>query len=151
MRTFVNRIRVLAAGFLAVFLLLGTMAQAQVDDTPSATIEPWQSVITSQIEAFRLKDAPGAFQYAAAGFQETFPTAEAFFVAIIASGYAPIMESRSHSFGGFRMMGDKVVEQEVRLVGNDQSLYEALYQLGEEPDGWRVRGVKLVKQPGMGV
>ena len=37
------------------------------------------------------------------------------------------------------------------LVGNDQSLYEAFYQLAEEKDGWRVQGVQLVKQAGMGV
>ncbi|MDB5542275.1 MAG: Type topoisomerase gyrase/topo topoisomerase subunit [Devosia sp.] len=143
--------RTLATGFFGLLLLVGTVAQAEDAVAPPATIEPWQSVITSQIEAFRIKDAPGAFQYAGAGFQKMFPTAEAFFVAIITSGYSPIMESRSHTFGEFRMTGDKAVVQEVRLVGNDQSLYEAFYQLAEEPNGWRVEGVQLLKQPGMGV
>lgn len=151
MQVFVISFRALIAGVLAVLALSGALAQAQDAAAPLATIEPWQSVITSQIEAFRTKDAPGAFQYAGAGFQATFPSAEAFFVAIIGSGYSPIMESRSHTFGGFRKMGDKAVVQEVRLVGNDQSLYEALYQLAEEPEGWRVQGVQLIKQPGVGI
>jgi hypothetical protein len=142
----------LAVGLYAVFLLLGTIAaQAQDATAPNAVIEPWQSVITSQIEAFRAKDAPGAFQYAGAGFQVAFPTAEAFFSAIVGAGYAPIMESRSHSFGKFQKMGDKVVVQEVKLVGNDLSLYEAFYQLAEEENGWRVQGVQLLKQPGIGI
>lgn len=139
------------AGVLAAFMLLVAAVSAQETTTPSTALEPWQSVITSQIEAFRAKDAPGAFQYAGAGFQVAFPSAEAFFSAIVGAGYAPIMESRSHSFGKFEKMGDKAVVQEVKLVGNDQSLYEAFYQLAEEKDGWRVQGVQLLKQAGMGV
>jgi hypothetical protein len=139
------------AGVFAAVVMLGAMAHAQDAAAPDATIEPWQSVITSQIEAFRAKDAAGAFQYAGAGFQVTFPTAEAFFSAIVGSGYAPIMESRSHSFGAFEKMGDKAVVQEVKLVGNDQSLYEAFYQLAEEENGWRVQGVSLLKQAGIGI
>ena len=139
------------AGVLAAFVLLVAAVNAQETTAPSTALEPWQSVITSQIEAFRAKDAPGAFQYAGAGFQVAFPSAEAFFSAIVGAGYEPIMESRSHSFGKFEKMGDKVVVQEVKLVGNDQSLYEAFYQLAEEKDGWRVQGVQLLKQAGMGI
>ena len=79
MQPFGTTLRLLAAGVLAAVVLLGAMAQAQDEATQGAAIEPWQSVITSQIEAFRAKDAPGAFQYAGAGFQVAFPTAEAFF------------------------------------------------------------------------
>jgi hypothetical protein len=151
MQRFGTTLRAVVAGLFAAVVILGAMAQAQDEATPGAAIEPWQSVITSQIEAFRAKDAPGAFKYAGAGFQVAFPTAEAFFGAIVGSGYAPIMESRSHTFGEFQKMGDKAVVQEVKLVGNDQSLYEAFYQLAEEADGWRVQGVQLLKQAGIGV
>ena len=61
------------------------------------------------------------------------------------------MDSRSHSFGTFQKLGDKAVVQEVKFVGNDQKLYEAFYQLAEEPDGWRVQGVQLIKQNAIGV
>lgn len=151
MQMFATGLRMLVAGVLAAFLMLAMPAQAQDAGAAEAAIEPWQSVITSQIEAFRAKDAAGAFQYAGSGFQVTFPTAEAFFSAIVGAGYAPIMESRSHSFGKFQKVGEKAVLQEVKLVGNDQSLYEAFYQLAEEKDGWRVQGVQLLKQAGMGV
>lgn len=136
-----------AAGLVTVSLLASPV---RAEDAAAAS-EAWQGVITSQIEAFRHKDAPGAFQYASAAFQTSFPSAEAFFVAIIGSGYAPIMESRSHTFGTFQMLGESSVLQEVKLVGNDQSLYEAFYQLTEETGGWRVQGVQLLKQPGLGI
>lgn len=140
------------AGLLAGFLMGGVAAAEDVAPMqPESAAEPWQEVITSQIDAFRHKDAPGAFQYAAAAFQTSFPSAEAFFVTIVSSGYAPIMESRSHTFGAFKMVDDKTVLQEVKLLGNDQGLYEAFYQLTEEPVGWRVQGVQLMKQPGMGI
>lgn len=148
MQSFVSSLKTLTAGFLVLFLMLAGTAPAQDTVAPA---EPWQVVVTQQIEAFRAKDAPGAFQLAGAGFQSTFPTAEAFFGAIVGAGYAPIMESRSHSFGTFKMLGDKAVLQNVKFIGNDQSLYEAIYQLAEEPGGWRVQGVQLVKQPGIGV
>ena len=131
-----------------------TMARAQDADGagPVEVIEtPWQGVITGQIEAFRTGDAPGAFQYAGSAFQSRFPSAEVFFVAIIASGYSPIAESRTHSFGSFQVMGEKLVLQSVRLSGGDQSLYEAIYQLAEEPAGWRVQGVQLTKLSAMAI
>lgn len=112
---------------------------------------PWQATITGQIEAFRAHDAPGAFGYASAPFHERFGSAEAFFLAIIGMGYAPIMDSRSHSFGAFENGPDGAVAQQVELIGNDQGLYGAIYQLIEEPAGWRVMGVQLVKRPGLGV
>lgn len=136
-----------AAGLVTVSLLASPASAQQMADGAEA----WQGVITSQIEAFRHKDAAGAFQYASAAFQTGFPSAEAFFVAIVSSGYAPIMESRSHSFGEFQKLGETSVLQEVKFVGNDQSLYEAFYQLTEESAGWRVQGVQLLKQPGLGI
>ncbi len=146
-----NGLRGWVAAMLAALLLLGATAFAEEPAAPAVTGEPWQSVITSQIEAFRMKDAAGAFQWAGAGFQVAFPSPEAFFSAIVGSGYAPIMESRSHSFGQFQKVGDKAVVQEVKFVGNDQGLYEAFYMLAEETNGWRVQGVQLAKQAGVGI
>lgn len=113
---------------------------------------PWQDIITSQIQAFRDHDAPAAFSYAGAGFQVTFQNAEIFFEAIVSSGYAPIMESVSHSFGRFQKIGEVAVIQEVRLVSPEQELYTAIYQLTDEEDrGWRVQGVQLVRSPGVAI
>ncbi len=147
MRPFPSVVRV--ASSLLVLACIATVPspaqEAVVGDAP------WQPVITGQIEAFRHHDAPAAFQYAADAFRVRFTSPEAFFVAIIGSGYSPLMTSRSHSFGGFRKLGEKTVLQSVALIGNDLSRYEVLYQLAEEPAGWRVQGVQLIRQPGMAI
>ncbi|WP_055045331.1 DUF4864 domain-containing protein [Devosia sp. A16] len=140
-----------AIGLLMALTLLGGAVVAEEPASPSGVAEPWQSVIDSQIAAFRAKDAPGAFQWASAAFHTGFPSAEAFFDAIVGSGYAPIMESRSHSFGRFEKLGDKTVVQEVKLLGNDQGLYEAIYMLAEEANGWRAQGVQLARHAGVGI
>jgi Domain of unknown function (DUF4864) len=144
MRSFLSLCRVLVAGlvFLAVTPVLAE------DASPEAA---WQKVITGQIEAFRHGDAPEAFAYAGAGFQQTFPNAVVFFEAIIASGYAPIMESKSHTFGPFERTGQDGVAQVVKFVGPHQELYEAVYMLVEEADGWRVQGVSLGQPQGIGI
>jgi len=61
------------------------------------------------------------------------------------------MTSRSHSFGEFKVLSPDAVLQEVLLVDSDQKLYRAIYQLGREADGWRVQGVQMTKQEGIGV
>lgn len=145
MRSFFNRcLKVFAA---LAFLAAAEPALAQAESAET----PWQEVISSQIQAFRDRDATTAFSYAGAGFQVSFPSAELFFDAIISSGYAPIMDSVSHSFGPYRLVGDDVVVQEVHLIGSGQERYSAIYQLAEEEKGWRVQGVQLLKQPGIAV
>ena len=112
---------------------------------------PWQEVITGQVQAFRDHDAPAALSFAGQGFQTRFKSPEEFFVVIMGSGYGPIMESRSHSFGSFQMIDAKTVAQQVRFSGADQRLYEAIYVLVEETAGWRVQGVQLAKTGAVGI
>ena len=131
---------------LSLFLVLAPAAQAQ--DDPMAA--EWQAVITGQVEAFRTHDAPAAMSFAAASFQQTFATPAEFEQAIRNWGYAAIMDSRSHSFGPYQQVNEKVVLQAVTFTGPDSVLYDAIYQLNKEESGWRVGGVQLVKTAGMG-
>jgi len=133
-------------------ILLGALGAppvvAQDAAPPAATTQSpmqagWQDVITGQIEAFRTGDATAAFGFAGAGFQTNFTSADAFFTAILNSGYGPIAESRMHNFGSFRMVDETTVLQTVDLVGRDQVLHQAIYQLTLEEGGWRVLGVQL--------
>ena len=135
-------------GVLSFLMVFGAMARA---DEPAVSPTEWQAVIAGQIQAFRNHDAAGALMFAGAEFHKTFSNPAAFFVAIIQSGYTPIMESRSQSFGPYQMIAPDQVAQEVKLTGDDQSIYEAIYVLSKEPDGWRVPGVQLMKTPGIGV
>lgn len=106
----------------------------------------WQAVVGGQIAAFRSRDAEAAFGFAGSGFQERYPSADLFFVVIMGSGYAPIMESRSHRFGRFVKLSETEVVQEVQLLAPDQSIFTAAYQLRMEEAGWRVQGVALRRE-----
>ena len=133
--------------FAMMLFALATPALAQTDEAP------WQASVTGQIEAFRAGDGEMALSFAGEGFRTRFADQpDAFLAAIAASGYAAILQSRSHSFGTFEKVSDTSVLQVVKFVGPDQSLYEAVYQLADEPDeGWRVAGVALRKQPGIAI
>jgi uncharacterized protein DUF4864 len=131
-------------GWMLLALMMPALAQSED--------APWQATVTGQIEAFRSGDGVAALNYAAAAFKTQFTDPNEFVKAISASGYGPIVASRSHSFGKFTKVSDTVVLQVVKFVGPDQSLYEALYQLADEPDsGWRVQGVMLKKEQGVGI
>lgn len=134
-------------GLSVLLMLVPAMVSAQ---QPPAE-EEWQLVITSQVQAFRDRDAAEAMSYAAAPFHTRFSTPEEFFIVIMGSGYAPIMDSRSHSFGEFQMIDEKTVAQQVRFSGGDQKVYEAVYVLGREAAGWRVQGVQLAPTAALGV
>lgn len=136
-------------GALVSVAMLAAPAMAQQAAEPSPV--EWQAVIAGQIQAFRNHDAPGALSFAAAPFHESLSDPRQFFVAIIASGYSPIMESRSQSFGPYKLVSADSVLQDVKLLGNDQSIYEAIYQLDREAAGWRVHGVQLVKTTAVGI
>lgn len=113
--------------------------------------EPWQASVDTQIAAFRSGDGPGALAMAGTAFQMAYDDGARFMADVERAGYGPIVQSRSHSFGVFREVAPGRVLQVVKLVGPDQSLYEALYQMAEEEDGWRVQGVVMRKTPGMGI
>ncbi len=129
-------------------MLMGLVAPVHAQDEV-----PWQATITGQIEAFRAEDGAAALTFAAEAFRTQFADQpEAFYAAIIASGYEAIVDSRSHSFGEFNKVSDTSVLQVVDFVGPDQGLYSALYQLAEEPgEGWRVQGVALRREAGVGI
>ena len=72
---------------LSILLLLAPAARAQ--DDPAAA--EWQAVITGQVEAFRMHDAPGALSFAGASFKQNFPNPADFEQAIRNWGYSAIM------------------------------------------------------------
>ena len=144
--------RVFWAGALVGLSLLAGPAVAQDAAKPAdpSPIE-WQATIAGQILAFRTHDAPGALSFAGASFQKAFSDPKAFFVSIIGSGYAPIMNSTSQSFGAYQLVAPDQVLQDVKLTGTDQTIYDAVYMLAKEDAGWRVQGVQLTKTDAVGV
>ena len=136
-------------GVLFSAVLLWTAIARADDAAPSPT--EWQAVIAGQIQALRMHDASGALSFAGDEFKTRFTNPEEFVAMIVGSGYGPIIESRSQTFGEFKLIDPGQVVQEVKLTGNDQSIYEAFYILGKESGAWRVHGVQLAKTTGLGV
>jgi Domain of unknown function (DUF4864) len=103
----------------------------------------WQSVITKQIEAFRASDGAAALTCAGESFRKRFDKDPGEFYQFIAnSDYSPIVKSSSHSFGEFKMDEDEsIVLQIVSIVGRDQRVYKAIYEMTREAEGWKVQGV----------
>ncbi len=131
--------------FVTAFLLLAP-AQAASDVT-DADRSAFQSIITSQIEAFQRDDATTAFGFAAPSIKSIFRTPDVF-IQMVKRGYMPVYRPRSYSFGS---VTDETggPTQRVSIVGPDGTLWLALYSMQRQPDGtWKISGVVLVKPKG---
>jgi hypothetical protein len=138
-------------GVLVSLMVLAAPVRAEdVKPADPLPIE-WQAAIAGQILAFRNHDAPGALSFASAPFHKAYADPKDFFITIIASGYAPIMNSTSQTFGAYKLVAPNKVLQEVKLMGTDQAIYDAIYVLSKEEGGWRVNDVQLTKTPTVGV
>jgi len=136
--------RLLAVVVFSLLCLAGAVGQEE-------KAAPWQKIITSQIEAFRAEDSAGALALAGADFRRQFDDPDVFYLSILAAGYGPLLQSRSHTFGAFERVGEEGALQVVLIVGPEQALYTAIFQMREEPEGWRVQGVMLARDEGVGI
>lgn len=145
------RLRAIFMGlWLAALMVLvaGLPAFAQEGAKPELA---WQTAITGQIEAFRSDDGEKALSYAGEAFRQEFADPDEFVAAIAQMGYEALVHSRSHSFGAFEQFDATHAMQVVNIVGPDQLLYEALYQMMMEPEGWRVEAVTMKQSEGLAV
>jgi len=124
--------------FLAPLVMQQALAAKAADESAA-----WQSVITQQLKAFRAGDGAAALKCAGAAFKESYSDPSRFYADIV-KGYEPLVKSRSHTFGEFKIE-EGVVGQIVNLVGPDKTPYMALYILTKEADGWRIQNVNLKK------
>jgi len=138
--------RILWVLVLSILLMVPASAQAAME-------EPWRASVTGQIEALRSADGETALSFAGAAFRANYRSNPQRFVDDVArSGYGPIGQSRSHSFGASRELAPGVVLQEVEFIDTDGRVWEAIYQLADERDeGWRVQGVMLRSTTGLGI
>lgn len=130
--------------------LLLAMAGPALAQTTDPAPDDWQAVIKGQIAAFHAGDGAKALSFASAQFRDGFDDPQAFLSAVAAWGYAPILTSRSESYGKFTLVAPDEVVQSVTILGPDMVVYLALYDLQKEVDGWRVKAVQMSKTGGMG-
>ena len=137
--------RVLLSVLLSVLMCVPPAAQEE--DTA------WRDTVTGQIVALRGGDGAAALSFAGAAFRANYQADPQRFVDDIArSGYGPIGQSRSHSFGAYRELAPGAVLQVVEFIDKDGRVWEAIYQLVDERDeGWRIQGVALRSTEGLGI
>jgi hypothetical protein len=132
----------------AVAMLQAGMAMPALAQLNS---NPWRQVVADQIQALHERDGTEALLYVVEDYRRQFAgRGDAFLETVVKSGFRPIVEARSHSFGDCVRINDYTVVQVVHFVGPNQRLYEAEYQLMDEPgEGWRIEGVTLQLKPGI--
>ena len=112
---------------LLVYVLIAyvAMSPAQAEDVTEADKARFQSVISSQIEAFRDDDGALAFSFAAPSIKGKFQSVETF-MTMVRRGYRPVYRPRTVKFGAVTdELG--VPTQTVHIVGpNGRGLDRAL-------------------------
>lgn len=101
-----------------------------------------QTVIDSQITAFRGGKHETAFGFAAPSLQQIFGSTDRF-IGMVKRGYGPIYGAKQWSFGRSRAQDD-IILQEVLLTGPKGGNWIALYTLRKQDDGsWRIAAVQM--------
>ena len=125
---------------LFAILLLALPLRAQEQDI--------RTVIDEQISAFRADDFETAFSYAAPNIRMMFQTPERF-GQMVREGYPMVHRPRTYSFEELKDSGGSKF-QNVLIEGQDGYYYIAEYDMMQTEQGWKIRGVRIFKAPGVG-
>ncbi|HVY21634.1 MAG TPA: DUF4864 domain-containing protein [Bauldia sp.] len=130
------------AGVLVAIALTFTAAAARADDFSGGDRAAIQSLITGQIEAFRVDDGAKAWGYASSTIQSIYTTPDAF-MAMVRNGYQPVYRPQSVTFGD--LMDTEIGPiQKVYITGPDGKPYIAAYGMQRQSDGsWKINGCSL--------
>ena len=131
--------------FVACLAVFGLVNVAQADDAGDI-----QTVISSQLDAFREDNGEAAFVHAAPKIKSMFGTKERF-MEMVRTGYPPVYRSSNISFGELSPSGDGF-RQEVFMTDPKGQSWIATYTLERQPDGtMKITGVTLKKSDELAV
>ena len=129
-------VRFCFVALVAVFLSSGSVAAGDISDADSARI---QSVILSQLDAFKADDAAAAFARAAPTIQRKFGTPDVF-LNMVRTAYAPVYRPRYVEFAALAVDGKDVVQHAI-IEGQDGSVVMAVYPMVQDDQGqWLIAG-----------
>ncbi|MBM3548105.1 MAG: DUF4864 domain-containing protein [Alphaproteobacteria bacterium] len=127
----------------AVLIAAPAVAQTR-SNLPAAERNAIQTVIESQLGAFRADDGERAFSYAAPNIRGIFRTADNF-MTMVRRGYQPVYRPREVRFGDLVTVEAALV-QKVYVTGPDGSRHLALYVMEQQADGrWLINGCMLAE------
>ena len=125
-----------------ILLLAGLCGAAQAEDPTEADWQTIQTVITSQLEAFKHDDAVAAFSFAAPAIQKMFHSPGEF-LQMVRTGYGAVYRPGSVRFLDHFVVSGQVV-QPLEIVASDGDVAVAFYIMERQTDGsWRIAGCKL--------
>ena len=136
----------LKSAIMATALSLGIGASASVyavaDPVSAGDAASVQTVIEDQLLAFKENDGSRAYSHAAPGIKQVFGSVDRF-MAMVLSGYRPLVDPGSYTFG--RSDGrDQKIAQELIVTDKAGKQWQAIYILEKQPDGsWKINGVKM--------
>ncbi len=132
-----------AAMLLSLAAMLGLASAARAQGTEAPAAEP----IMKQLEAFRRDDYDAAYAFASAEIKELFDRSA--FEKMVKSGYPEIARSTYAVIAGTQEQPGGHVVVRVRIRGANGNSIEALYDMVNQPDGWRINGVATRPDQGL--
>ncbi len=131
---------------IAFFTFLFVLALPALSaDISEADKESFKSVVTSQLNAFKMDDGAKAYSYAAPKVTQIFPNAE-IFMTMVQRGYPPVYRNEKFTFGATTIDQFGRPVQHVTIRTGDGKAYEALYAMELEADGtWKIAGCTLAE------
>ena len=131
---------------LPVLVLVFGLAQDGRAQTLEAERAAIQSVIGSQMDAFKVDDGELAFSYAAPSIQKIFRNSDNF-MTMVRQGYAPVYRPVEIDYRDIAVVNGKLV-QRVFIRGADGEAVIATYTMEKTADGsWKISGCEIEKLP----
>ena len=127
-------------GLLAGLMLLAGTAQA--DETAI------RGVIDRQLEAFRADDFATAFTFAAPNIQSLFRDPDVF-GRMVREGYPMVWHPGRVQYLGTTEEGESW-RQDVLITDEAGRLHTLAYTMVETPEGWKIAGVEILRESGVG-
>jgi hypothetical protein len=137
-----SRARAAALLLAAAAALASSPAGAQ-SAASKAAAEP----ILKQLDAFRRDDYDAAYGFASAEIRDVYDRAG--FERMVRTGYPEIARSTYALVAGTEERPDGHVLVRVRIRGANGNSVEAVYDMVNQPDGWRINGVATRPDQGL--
>ena len=106
-----------------------------------------QTIITSQMEAFKQDDFATAFTFAHPNIQGIFQTPENF-GRMVAQGYPMVWRPSGVEYLPLREEGGRTF-QDVRVTGPKGQKHLLEYSMTQTEKGWRISGVRILESNGL--
>jgi len=138
----VRAMKLLSYVSLLMWLLASLCMAAEVEEPAEADWQAIQSVIASQLDAFKRDDAAAAFAFASPAIQKMFHTPGEF-MQMVRTGYSAVYRPGSVRFLDHFVVSGQVI-QPLEVVDAEGDVVVAFYIMERQADGtWRIAGCKL--------